>query len=74
MPRELELLRYIDRFGIEILGRPPGAGELRKMSWADRVVKAYASRARAENWAQWAADNKADNELLILGARLTNEQ
>lgn len=70
----MELLRYIDRFGLGILGRTPGAGELRRMAITERIVRAYAERARCENWAQWAADNPESSRLLNLGMRLTNEQ
>ena len=35
------------------------------MLFAERTVHAYLARANAENWAAWAADNKAENRLLI---------
>jgi len=74
LPRELEMLRYIDRFGLGVLGRSPGAGELRRMNMVERVVMAYQARARSENGAQWAKDNPESARLLNIGARLNNEQ
>lgn len=66
------MLRYIDRFGLGVLGRQAGAGELRRMSTAERVVMAYQARARSENWAKWAEDNPESARLLNIGARLNN--
>jgi hypothetical protein len=68
MPRELELLRYIDRFGLGVLGRAPGAGELRRMAMAERTVKAYQALHQSENWAAWAEKNTGDAKLLEIGA------
>ena len=68
MPRELLLLKYVDRFGLGVLGRPPGAGELRRMSMAERVVRAYQDMHQSENWAAWAAKHPSDAKLLEIGA------
>ena len=49
------LLRYIDRFGAQaVLGRTLGAGEMRRMAAAERIVNAYQSRKKADSWAEWA--------------------
>ena len=72
MPRELELLRYIDRFGLGVLGRAPGAGELRRISMAERVVMAHKAMHQSENWAAWAEKHPSDAKLLEIGAELTN--
>lgn len=74
MPRELELLRHIDRFGLGVLGRTPGAGELRRLLQAEAVVKAYYERNRSENWAAWAGQNPYKAWLLDTGARMQDEQ
>lgn len=68
LPRELELLSYIDRFGLGIFGRAPGVRELRAMTYAENVVKAYRERAKAENWAAWASANPGKARLLEAGA------
>ena len=53
--REVLLLAYIDRFGVDaVMGRQLGAGEMRRMTVAENIVKAYRSRAKADNWAEWA--------------------
>ena len=67
MPRELVLLRYVDRFGADaVFGRTPGAGELRSMVISENVVNAYNSRAKAEDWAKWADENPELSKLLIM--------
>jgi hypothetical protein len=68
MPRELLLLKYVDRFGLGVLGRPPGAGELRRMSMAERVLRAYQEMHHSENWAAWAEKHPSDAKLLEIGA------
>jgi hypothetical protein len=70
----MELLRYIDRFGLGVLGRQAGAGELRRMATAERVVNAYQARARAGDWVKWSKDYPESARLLSIGARLNNEQ
>jgi len=71
-PRELVLMRYIDRFGLGVLGRTPGAGELRRMSMADRVVRAYQMRQKSGNWPAWAEADKEGARLLSIAERLYN--
>ncbi len=67
MPRELVLLRYVDRFGADaVFGRTPGAGELRSMVISENVVNAYNSRAKAEDWVKWADENPELSKLLIM--------
>ena len=71
MPREIETLRFIDRFGLGALGRPPGAGELRRMAMAENVIKAYQERNRAEDWATWAHNNPEKARLLSAAMGIT---
>jgi hypothetical protein len=65
-PFELNLLSYIDRFGVRaVLGRDDlSAGEIRGMIMAENVVNAYLSRKASDNWGKWAADNPKMDELL----------
>lgn len=68
------MLNYIDRFGAEaVMGRTLGAGEIRRMVAADNVLRAYRSRAHAENWAKWAAENPALNRILNEAIRLADD-
>jgi hypothetical protein len=58
-PFELQLLGYIDRFGVEaVVGRPIlSAGEIRRMIAAHNVYTAYRSRAASDDWAKWAHEH-----------------
>ena len=74
IPQELRLLNAIDRFGAsEVLGRPLGAGEIRRMRLAENVVAAYRSRQNSTNWATWAKENPDMNHLLITAMELLND-
>lgn len=65
IPHELEWLRYGERFGwLAVFGRQPTPREMRLMTTADNVMRAYQSRSTAENWAAWANDNPEMNRLL----------
>jgi hypothetical protein len=66
MPAELQLLHYIERFGVQaVTGRLVlGAGELRRMTAAENIVRWYRERARAENWAAWAAEHTWESRIL----------
>lgn len=73
-PPELVALGYIDRFGAAaVYGRTLGAGEMRRMALAENVVNAYKARARAENWAQWAQENRQASELLAQAAKAASD-
>ena len=74
MPRELELMGYVTRFGAAaVFGRTPGAGELRRMIAAENVVNAYNARKASENWAEWASAYPAANRLLIKAMQAAEE-
>lgn len=64
--KEIDLLRQIDRFGVEgVLGRRTlYYGELRCLLIAEAIVKAYSSRARSESWAEWVESNPQKAQLL----------
>jgi hypothetical protein len=65
-PRELDALRAIRTFGAQaVWGRPVGVGEIRRMTFAERIVGAYRSRDKhPDGWAAWAAANPILNRLL----------
>jgi hypothetical protein len=64
MPHDLEMLRFVDRFGWDTVQQAP-AGSLRRMITADNVVNAYHSKkADKEGWAAWQAKNPQANQLL----------
>jgi len=64
-PRELILYDYIRVFGADaVMGRPLGAGEIRRMTRAALIVDAYQSRTHAENWAEWADNHKQEVAIL----------
>jgi hypothetical protein len=68
--RELDLLAAIDRFGGQaVMGRPLGAGEIKRMIVAEQVVEAYRGRERADNWAAWADANPYYAALLARAAK-----
>lgn len=60
------LARLVERFGTRaILGRETlGAGEVRRMLTAERVVRAYDERQRSPNWAVWSMEHPGEAELL----------
>lgn len=65
--REILLGRLVERFGaLAVLGRATiGAGEMRRMLTAERVVQAYQDRQRSPNWAAWAMEHPDESELLV---------
>jgi hypothetical protein len=70
MPRELELMNYVTRFGAQaVVGRTLGAGELRRMVATENVVNAYKARKASSNWAEWAAANPGASRLLNAAMR-----
>ena len=46
------------------MGRPLGIGEIRRMVAAENVIRAYANRKAAEDWAKWAEDHPDQAALL----------
>lgn len=72
---EIAKLHRIDRFGLEaITGRRIFYfNELRCLMVAENIVLAYKMRERAENWAQWANENKQLAKLLTEAEKLAND-
>ena len=61
---EIELLGYLDRYGgaLNVLGRPLGLGELRRITTADNIIRWYQERNATTNIVEWTNSNamKAD--------------
>ena len=69
----MRLARYIDRFGAQaVLGRVMGAGEIRRIEMAERVIQIYQSRKQAENWKEWVHSHPKEAELLAYAEGLTH--
>lgn len=68
MPPELEAANAVQMFGAAAVfgGRAASASELRALSIATNVARAYEARASADSWAEWAKNNPD-------GAHLLNE-
>lgn len=73
---EIELLGYLDRYGgaQNVLGRPLGLGELRRMTTADNILRWYRERSAAGNVAEWTASNVDKADVLNTAHRLAVEQ
>jgi hypothetical protein len=54
-PEELILAGYLQHYGgaVNVLGRPLGIGEIRRMSTVENIVNWYREREAADNWAAW---------------------
>lgn len=73
IPREIELGRVVDRFGAQaVFGRAIGSKEIRRIAMAERTVRLFRERERAENWAAWVVNNPEEAELLSRAAELAN--
>ncbi len=72
---ELFLMNCLDRFGgaINVLGRPLGAGEMRRMTLAQNVVNWYREREQAGNMVEWTQSNMQKAEALNTAHRLAVE-
>jgi len=65
MPRELELLSAIQAYGAQaVIGRPLGAGEIRRMNVASNVIAYHKQRAASGDWVKWGTDNPDEAALL----------
>ena len=74
VPSEIEILSAVDRFGAaSVFGRPIGAGEIRRMNVSESIIRAYRERERAENWAEWARDNRTMAALLAQAAKAADD-
>ena len=63
-PYELELDRLVREYGIEAVQEGPLSYEqFERIKWAKMVVVSYKSRP-PNDWAAWAAENKAEAEIL----------
>ena len=48
------------------------AGEILRMKYCENIASMYKLRTRAENWAQWAKDNRAMAETLNEAEKIYN--
>jgi len=73
--KEMQLLGYLDRYGgaTNVLGRPLGAGEMRRMTIAENVCKWYQERESAGNVAEWTGSNPQKADTLHEARRLAVE-
>ena len=82
MPDELELLSLLDRYGgaQNVLGRPLGYGEIRRMNYCQNVIAWYRERAASSDdegradWARWAGEYPDRAAVLNEAARLASLQ
>jgi len=74
-PKELLLLSYVDRFGVEAVtgNKILSFGTARRMIIAENIVEAYRDRKRAENWGEWAEKNPSASALLKQAEILASE-
>jgi hypothetical protein len=50
-------LPLVDRFGVlAVYGRTPSAGELRRLLWAETVLRAWRA-FHGEQWIEWSVAN-----------------
>ena len=72
---ELHLLNCLDRFGgaLNVLGRPLGAGEMRRMSLAQNITAWYREREQAGNIVEWTNSNMQKADALHMAHRLAVE-
>lgn len=73
-PREIEAGRLIDRFGAQaVYGRTLGVKEMRRITVAENVARAYEIRQSSSDWVKWSKDNPELAKLLEYGAVLNRE-
>lgn len=73
-PNELVMSFYLNRFGAQaVLGRPMGAGEMRRIVVAENIVNAYRNRQAADDWVKWAQDYPDEAALLNGAMKAAND-
>ena len=74
MSKELRLLNFIDRFGVEgVLGRTLGASEIRRMASAESIATWYEEQYKAQNIVEWQQSNPEKAEALHEAYKLAVE-
>jgi hypothetical protein len=73
--KELALYEHLTNYGgaMNVLGRPLGIGEIRRMNVARNIVHWYEDRNRSTNIVEWTNSNMAAAELLNDAHRLAVE-
>lgn len=71
-PREIQLIRAIDRFGVmAVYGRPVlSVGEIRRLALCENIIAWHAERAGQKDWSKWGRENKHKARTLTQAARL----
>jgi hypothetical protein len=65
-PKEILLSGYLNKYGgaINVLGRPLGIGEMRRMTTCDNLILWYRERETTVNIAEWSKSNPNQAEFL----------
>ena len=79
-PKEIEIGMHVETFGAAaVLGRVMGAGELRRITAARNVVRAYQSRKYYrdrdvnENWVEWTREHPDLSRILDAAEQVVEE-
>jgi hypothetical protein len=72
---ELQLVGILDRYGgaMNVLGRPLGIGEIRRMNIAQNIVRWYEERNGASNVVEWTTSNPQAADVLNTAHRYAVE-
>jgi hypothetical protein len=72
---ESTLLGYIDRFGAQnVLGRPLGLGEIRRMIITENIIAWYSEMENAANWIAYSQEHPGRFALLEEARELAEEE
>jgi hypothetical protein len=74
-PYEVILSGYLDRFGgaLNVLGRPLGVGEIRRMVTCENIINAYREQNSSSNMVEWTASNPEKADMLNKAHKLAVE-
>jgi len=74
-PREYQIIKAIDRFGVmAVYGRPVlSVGEIRRLALAENIIAWHGERAASKDWPKWGRENKQKARTLHQAARLFSQ-
>lgn len=74
-PREYQLIKAIDRFGVlAVFGRPVlSAGEIRRLALVENIIAWHGEREASKDWPKWGRENKYKARTLHQAARLFSQ-
>lgn len=74
-PEELILAGYLKHYGgaVNVLGRPLGIGEIRRMSTCENIINWYNERKNADNWVAWERMNPEKKDFLDMAHKYAEE-